>query len=623
MKQDANEIIRLSSRQVGSRAVKWIAGGFILGASINFIARLFEGRPMLEILTVSGLLLVMGVLLYSATLMKLSDKARTLTIGTIVSLAIPLITLSFLYCASITVWAFPFFIIILLLVITDRKMFYVISLSIMLTQVTVWILRPQLEVLVNTADHIARLSFFTLALCAALFVNKAFTNKFRENAYHMSKIEELAYQDHLTGLPNRLLFSDHIKQAIESSEQGNSLFAVLYIDLDGFKMINDTMGHESGDRLLQEAAARLRCTLSHDDVIARVGGDEFMIMVQRLDSMDNIHILAQRILNCFSPIFRLNGQDCVISSSMGVAVYPADGDDAETLTKNADTAMYEAKSRGKNQYVLCHSAMKDKAEETVRLTHHLYRALERKELELYYQPQVSCETGHIKGMEALIRWRHPELGMIPPSAFIPIAERTGLIFHIGRWVLYTACRQNKAWQAAGIPPIRVGVNVSVSQLQNPDFVTLVEQVLAETGLSPEYLELEITESIAMKESSIEGTLNRLKQLGVYLSIDDFGTEYSSLMYLKRLNVDRIKIAMPFVQGIEASRKDQAIAKAIIVLGKSMELGVIAEGVETKEQLEFLKREKCDEIQGYYFYRPMPSSEVEELLESRFLHQGLM
>ena len=304
---------------------------------------------------------------------------------------------------------------------------------------------------------------------------------------------------------------------------------------------------------------------------------------------------------------------------MGISIYPYDGDDTETLIKNADMAMYSSKDNGKHQYTICSPKIKEEVLKKTKITNHLYRAIEKNEFMLYYQPQICTDTKEIVGVEALLRWENHEFGMIPPKVFIPLAEQTGLIDPIGKWVLETACRQNKEWQEAGLPPIRMSVNLAAEQFQDKKLISFVNKVLCETKLDAKYLELEITESAAVDKEKYKYTiqmLNELKALGVSISIDDFGTEYSSLVRLKTLPIDQLKIDMQFVQNISESKKDEAIVKTIIQLAKNLELNVIAEGVEKEEQYEFLKREKCDEIQGYYFYKPMPVSELETILYSR-------
>ena len=395
------------------------------------------------------------------------------------------------------------------------------------------------------------------------------------------------------------------------------MLAVMFLDLDDFKMINDTMGHDVGDQLLIEVSKRLVNTVHKCDTVARIGGDEFIILVQDIKDVDYIATESEKVLNCLNDPFNLNNQDFFITTSIGIAIYPDDGKDAEELIKNADLAMYKAKEKDKNQYAICTSVMKTKITKRVKINNSLCQALDRNEFELYYQPQISCSSNQIVGLEALIRWNHPELGMLSPVEFIPIAEQTNLIIQIGEWVLRTACRQNKMWQDAGLPLIRMGVNLSVKQFLNCNLIRDVKEILKETGLDYQYLELEITESAAMRgKANIFETLNVLKKMGIHIAIDNFGTEYSSFNYLKQLPIDRIKIPMTFIQGISSNTKDKAITKAIITLAKNMGLGVIAEGVEQKDQVDFLNQEKCDEIQGFYYYKPMPAYAVEKLFKKR-------
>ncbi|MEL7658642.1 MAG: EAL domain-containing protein, partial [Bacillota bacterium] len=407
---------------------------------------------------------------------------------------------------------------------------------------------------------------------------------YEEIAASEEEIKQLAYHDHLTGLPNLRCFNEQLNHAINLANRTEKMFTIMFLDLDSFKMINDTMGHNIGDKLLKQVAQRLVDTLRKSDVLARIGGDEFIVMLENIKDENEIKTVAEKILGCFTQPFLLNDQEVFVTTSIGIAVYPTDGNDADKLKKNADIAMYKAKQRGKNQYVFCTPGMKTKIIRAMKLTNDLYRALERNEFELYYQPQVNCNTNEIVGLEALIRWNHAELGMVYPGEFIPIAEQNGLIISIGEWVMRTACWQNKAWQEAGYSPIRIGVNLSVQQLQDANIVNQVKDILRETDLDPEYVELEITESIAMTHKRYVETINALKDLGVKIAIDDFGTQYSSLNYLKRLSVDRIKIAMPFIQGISENPNDEAITKTIITLARSMGIDVIAEGVETINQL---------------------------------------
>lgn len=430
------------------------------------------------------------------------------------------------------------------------------------------------------------------------------------------EIEFMAYYDHLTKLPNRFLFSDRVNQAIHLAERTGSFVSVIFIDLDNFKTVNDTLGHSSGDYLLKQVSDGLSQMVRKTDTVSRFGGDEFMIMLNNITDHNDILNIADKLMSLFIKPFNISGQEFLITSSAGISIYPIDGEDAETLIKNADTAMYRAKKKGKNQYVLCTTDMKEEVQMNMTLSNDLYRGLEKDEFIVYYQPQMDIVTGEIKGVEALLRWVHTKEGMIPPEVFIPLAENNGLINSIGEWVLRTACIQNKEWQDMGLPHLRMAVNLSVIQFINPNIVSNVENILSETGLSPKYLELEVTESIAIKEAThAEETLNKLKEIGISIAIDDFGTEYSSLNRLKILPIDRIKIDMQFTQGIENNEKDRAITMVIIDLAKSLGLNVLAEGVETREQMEFLNQRLCDEVQGYYYHKPMPAKEIEKLLLS--------
>jgi len=432
-----------------------------------------------------------------------------------------------------------------------------------------------------------------------------------------NKIKKLAYYDFLTGLPNRMLFIDRLNQGILNAVRNKSFLGVLFLDLDSFKRINDTMGHSKGDELLKMVSKRLTNIIRESDTVCRVGGDEFLILIQNLQNDQDIRQVAEKILKDFKKSFKLDNTDLYITTSIGGAIYPIDGSDVETLIKNADIAMYKAKEKGRNKFQLCTEIIKENLVEEMRLTNRLYGAIERNELQLYYQPQVSLLTGEIIGVEALIRWYSAELGMVNPINFIHIAEKTGLILPIGEWVIKSACRQNKIWQETGILNVPIAVNISVNQFQNRKIIEDIIVILKETGLDPKNLEIEITENIIMKETEyIIESLKQLKQLGVKIAIDDFGTEYSSLNYIKQLPVDKIKIDISFVRGININHKDEAIIKVIIALAKNLELKVIAEGAETKEQIEFLRKEGCDEIQGYYYHKPMQAKQIEELMKKR-------
>lgn len=428
------------------------------------------------------------------------------------------------------------------------------------------------------------------------------------------EIKALAFYDSLTGLPNRSLFIDRLRKEIYLAQRMERFIAVILIDLDNFKNINDTIGHYGGDELLKQVAQRLSQGVRKHDTVARFGGDEFLVMITNIRSPGDIVKIVDKLMKTFEHPISVSTQEFFITASAGIAVYPADGEDPETLIKNADLAMYASKAEGKNKWTLCTTDIKDDVVKRMNLINSLYRSLERNELELYYQPQVNVATNEIIGLEALIRWKHPDLGMIMPNEFIPLAEQTGLIGPIGEWVLRTACRQSVQWQKEGLPPVRMIVNLSLEQLRNPRLVDIVKGALSETGLKPEYLELEITESSDLIEKvDIANALTELKDLGVKITIDDFGTRYSSLSRLKALPVDRIKLDMEFVHGIAKDEKNEGIVKVIIQLSKNLNIDVIAEGVETEAQMEFLKGQGCLKLQGYYYYKPLPKEEVELLL----------
>ncbi len=436
------------------------------------------------------------------------------------------------------------------------------------------------------------------------------------------KAHFLACHDGLTNLPNRTIFHDRLQQAIIQAERGSQTLAVFFVDLDHFNSINDSLGHSGGDKLLQMVSERLLLTLRKSDTVARASGDEFIILAQYMSQWENTMDVLQRIKDSFRRPFRIGNNSYYITCSAGIAMYPDDGMNAETLIKNAHIAMNHAKDEGGNSYRFCTPAIKSRALYKLKLKNNLHRALEREEFTIYYQPQVDINSGNITGMEALLRWQHPERGLVSPGEFIGIAEESGLILPLGEWVLSQVCIQKKAWIQAGLPPFRVAVNLSVRQFQQKDLLVRISRIISDAGLDSCCLELEVTENIAMGDRmAVAKLLQQFKDMGITISIDDFGTEYSSLSYLKILPVDKIKIARPFIQGIKKDSRDSAIVSAIIVLAQNLDFKVIAEGVETESQLAFLKKHRCDEVQGYLFYRPMPAAEVENVLCKNYYPQN--
>lgn len=428
------------------------------------------------------------------------------------------------------------------------------------------------------------------------------------------RLEYTAHHDALTGLPNRLLFRDRMEQALAVSRRLGTSVALLFVDLDRFKVINDTLGHEAGDLLLQEVARRLVGCMREEDAVARTGGDEFVVIQKGLAHPEDAALLATRILEEAGRPFSLAGHEIVTSLSIGISLCPQDGDDAGALLKNADAAMYRAKEKGRNGYQYYSNEMTAAGVERLQLESDLRLALQRDELRVHYQPQVDLATGRIVGAEALVRWQHATRGMVPPAVFIPMAEDSGMIGRIGEWVLNTACRDARAWQLQGLPPLRVAVNVSGRQLAHDDVAERVAVALRSAGLDATWLEVEVTESVVMQDAARAiSTLNTLKEMGVALAIDDFGTGYSSLSYLKRFPIDKLKIDKSFVDGMVEDPGDAAIAIAIIAMAHSLRHTVIAEGVETEAQVDFLRVQGCDEAQGYYFCRPLAAPAFTEFL----------
>jgi diguanylate cyclase (GGDEF)-like protein/PAS domain S-box-containing protein len=425
-----------------------------------------------------------------------------------------------------------------------------------------------------------------------------------------------AQHDPLTDLPNRVLFNDRLNQAISLAERQDKQLAVMFIDLDHFKKINDSLGHSVGDKLLQSVALRLTTCIRRTDTVSRLGGDEFVILLSQIEHEGDAAFSARKVLRSLSALHRIDNKSLDINVSIGISTYPTDGRDADSLMDNADTAMYEAKQRGRNTYQFFRREMHARVAERQLLEADLRYALGRNEFQLHYQPKINLRTGQITGVEALIRWMHPQRGLILPAQFVPIAEECGLISAIGRWVLLEACKQARAWNDSGLGIVPVAVNVSATEFGAKDFLSGVRAVLIATGVEPSNLELELTESVLMQDAeSTVAVLSALKAMGVRLAIDDFGTGYSSFTYLRRYPMDALKIHRSFVEDITVDPRDATIVSAMIHIGKSLNQRVIAEGVETLAQLNFLESQGCGEGQGYYFSRPVPAAQAGRLLES--------
>jgi len=439
-----------------------------------------------------------------------------------------------------------------------------------------------------------------------------------ERKRYQEQLEYQANYDALTGLPNRNLLHDRLRQSVFAQRFVRSI-GVVFLDIDHFKFVNDSLGHNTGDKLLQKVAERLLESVRDGDTVARLGGDEFILVLNDQTGQEVIYRAMQRIIGRVADPIEIDGQELLVTASAGISLYPQDGPDVETLLKNADAAMYRAKEKGRNNFQFYTAEMNRQVNERLKMESSLRRALDRNELELYYQPRIRVGSGALVGCEALLRWQHPELGLTLPDRFIGLAEETGLIIPIGEWVIRSACAQARAWQAKGTTPISVSVNLSMRQFRQEALASVIDDALRASGLDPRLLEMELTESLVMQDTEAAiRVLERLREIGVDISVDDFGTGHSSLSYLTRLPISALKIDQSFVQAIKGTgQSDEGIvAQAIISLGHNLRLKVVGEGVETGAQFEFLKQHACDEVQGYHFGRPMPAVEFERFAASR-------
>lgn len=436
---------------------------------------------------------------------------------------------------------------------------------------------------------------------------------YRQQKQAEERVRYLAYHDELTGLSNRRLLADQLNEVLVTAHRHNRQFAVLLLDIDRFKVINDTLGHSYGDRILVAVSQRLRHNIAVHGSVFRMGGDEFAIVLPGIADPAEATAIAQMVMRLFDRPIWLENEEYHITVSLGISLFPQDGENVELMVKNAETAMYRAKQH-RNEYKIYESNMNERASERLQLERDMRKAIERQQFVVMYQPLVQLETGKVVGVEALVRWLHPKRGLVYPGEFISLAEETGLIVPLGEWVMRTACLQNKEWQEAGLPPITVSVNLSMRQFRQHQLVEGVKQILEETGLPPQYLELEITESMTADVEHASRKLQDMKQLGVKISIDDFGTGYSSLLYLKKFPIDKLKIDRSFVSDLLSDGNDAAIVTTIAAMARHMNLKVTAEGVEDIRQIEFLREQKCEEAQGYYFTRPIPAKDIQSWLE---------
>ncbi len=465
----------------------------------------------------------------------------------------------------------------------------------------------------TTADQMTRLQQANANLVVATMEARRLTEQVQ---MAKAELDHLAHHDTLTGLPNRILLYDRLAQAIAQAQRSGRQFAVLFMDLDGFKHINDSLGHGVGDQLLQSVGQRLVGCVRHSDTISRQGGDEFVVLLPNIDQPEDAALSAQKMLAAIALYHRIDQHDLHIGASIGISIYPDDGMDAEILIKHADTAMYHAKDKGRKTYAFFEQEMTARAIARQSTEANLRLALERQEFILHYQPKIDLQSGTIVGIEALVRWQHPQRGLLAPADFVPIAEDSGLIVPIGRWVLREACRQAQAWQDTGLSPVAIAINTSALEFCAKDFLVSLRGILEETRLQPRYLELELTESVLMQDArSTDSILHTLSAMGIHLAVDDFGTGYSSLSYLRRFPIDTLKIDSSFVNSMTHSENDASLVSAMISMGKSLKQRVIAEGVETAEQVAFLRDQQCDEGQGFFFSHPVVAEALTPMLVS--------
>jgi diguanylate cyclase (GGDEF)-like protein len=440
----------------------------------------------------------------------------------------------------------------------------------------------------------------------------------RERAAQEERVRHQAYHDPLTGLPNRASFTEHLDEALRRAKRTGWPLGLLFLDLDLFKRVNDSLGHDAGDRLLRIAAERIRRSVREADMLFRMGGDEFTVLLEDVRGPEEAALVASRALEAMAEPLSVGHHEIAVTASIGIALYPRDDTVGERLVKSADTAMYRAKELGRNRYAFFAREMNERVESQMTMEAALRRALKNDEFVLHFQPRVSAATGRATGAEALLRWRHPQWGLVEPARFVPLLEETGLIVPVGAWVLAEACRQARAWQAAGLAALRVSVNLSSRQFRSDALLEAVGEALRTSGLAPALLEIELTESLLVENvEHAMGVMGKLKAAGAAISIDDFGTGYSSLGYLKRFPIDSLKIDKSFVRDIATSPKDAAIVKAISALARSLGIGLIAEGVEEPWQAEFLRLRHCTEMQGYLFSRPLPAESLSEALTRVF------
>lgn len=575
------------------------------------------------------MLLALSACMLVALILARANRITLAAMFTVITLTIVMGLMSFAFDGiyDATISAFPAILVFAAMFATLRLFVGLLTFIILILSTVVWVNITGVHVnvvapvsimsLVNVVAILMATAFFVWKLASDLRIAVARLETENERIRDaLTHIDTLAHNDALTGLPNRLLARARFEQAVELAKRGNDKIALLYLDLDNFKTINDSLGHIAGDQLLCEVATRLKQTIRASDTASRQGGDEFLVIVAGQAEQESVATVAVKIIDLLSEYFSVNGMEISVTCSLGISMYPDDGQDFDALLKHADIAMYQAKERGRNGFQFYDPQMNTNVVEHLHLISGIRTALQKDEFKLYYQPQFDLKSERIIGAEALIRWKNPELGMIPPNKFIPVAERSGQIHEIGAWVIDEACRQAREWMDAGLPPIVVGVNLSPIQFRRDNVERDVMNALEHYNLPPSAIELELTESLLIVESDqISPLLKRLRNLGVHLSIDDFGTGYSNLGYLSRFEVERLKIDQSFIRRMLENKNDEGIVRAIIEMAHSLGLEVVAEGVETAEMLLHLKGLGCEFGQGYLWSPALPAAEFVEFIRT--------
>lgn len=599
---------------------------FIGAISLPFVGWLLLNRPLSDVIAETIIMFSFALVFEVIPRVKMKQTLKHHAIAFLYSLMFLFCIVRYYSYVGPALWTFGFIQIVLSLSQNSKTMLVYSAVTLTISGLFVTFFPEKLNFEMGLSYYLIQFVLFSLLYLVATAVygiNKSHLNKLDSQLILLqSEISErkiaeekniyLALYDQLTGLPNRTLFCDRLNQAIEFSVRNKLEIYVLFIDIDLFKLVNDTLGHSCGDELLKQIGARLSAVLRSSDAVCRVSGDEFLIMLQDISDYDKVVKITERILEKITTPFDINGSLVRVSCSIGISKFPDNGNNTETLIKNSDIAMYKAKQDGKNRFAVYSDDLEKTRLEEMDIINALQSALVNEEFKLHYQPQVDGRTKQVIGFEALIRWAHPTRGFLGAGEIIPVAEKSGLIVPIGEWVLKTACRQNMIWQEKGMTPVPMAVNVSIKQITSNNFYDLVKRALLETGMDPELLELEITETMLVREIDIvDSNIRKIRDLGVRITIDDFGTGYSAIQYLKSFPIDKIKIPMNFIHGIDINAKDESIISVIIALADSLGLDVVAEGVETEIQLNFLMNRHCSTIQGFLFSKPMADDDALE------------